>query len=376
MSGEEGAERITIGRVSAGFFPLLGVSPSVGRNFLEEEDRPGGEPVVILGNGLWKRRFGGDPAVLGQSLILDGSSKSVIGILPASFNFPGFQSQPDLWLPLMAEKTDKYNQMRLICLIGRLRPPGRFQAARAELDSINQMLPSSKALNSRVLLSNWQESITQNAQLPLLLFLGAVVFVLLIACCNVANLLLARAATREKEIAIRTAVGSRRNRIFRQLLTESFLITLLGAILGFVLALWMINALRSLVSENLVQISAIHIDLRVLGFALVVSAVTLLAIGIYPALQMSRFSVSESLKEGSRSSMGPGFHRTRKSLIAAEVGPYPVAYLAGCIQPWNRITKNIQDLAFDILQHASLGIDSAGNEMYGIEWCPDDGAEV
>ncbi len=318
MSGGENAERVMVGNASTGFFPLLGVRTQIGRNFISGEDQAGAGQVAILSDHLWKSRFGGDPTVLGRFLSLDGAGYAVIGILPASFDIPG-QPQIDLWTPAQLDKKDKYGQALSYTLIGRLKPIDRIQAAQAELDRIYQTRPVRRRYEMHVSLSKWEEEIAKDARLPLFLFLGTVWVVLLISCANIANLLLARAATREKEMAIRAALGARRLRIVRQLLTESLLIALLGGGLGFAATFWAARPLSLLVSNNLVRIPGIPIDQWVLSFALLISLATALAVGIAPALQISRVSVGPSLNEGNRSTSDPGFHRTRRLFVALEI---------------------------------------------------------
>src|SRR5689334_3341843 len=271
LTGVGPAERVVAGAVTADFFPLLGVQPALGRNFTKEEDTPNGPKAAILGHGLWQIRFGGDANVLGRTITLNQQSYTVVGILPARFQYPEpFQ----LWTPLALGETGgtfvKHGEgMMLLAAIARLKPGVTLEQAQTELQTIAQRVqaggpaatPGRRARGSGALtLAGLHEQFVGDVKGMLLVLLGAVGFVLLIACANVANLLLARAAVRQKEMAVRAALGAGRWRIVRQLLAESVLLSLAGGSLGLLAALWGVHALTRLSGANLPTLHGIRID--------------------------------------------------------------------------------------------------------------------
>ena len=321
LSGSGAPERVQGRVVSASFFAALGVNPAVGRDFVAEDDKPSASPTVIVSNGFWQRRFGKDPNLLGKPLTLNGKDYTVVGILPAGFSF---YSPVDLHIPigLRDDLTMRNRELHPgIRAIGRLKPGVTIDQAQAELSNIASALaeqyPNSNKDHGVAVASMYEDTVA-NIRPILLVMLGAVCFVLLIACANVANLLLARAAARQKEIAIRSALGANRIRIIRQLLSESVLLALAGGGLGLLLAMWGTDALVAAIPQTIPRAENIGIDATVLVFTLAVSVVTGIAFGLFPALQASKPSLNELLKEGGRGSTGSR-HRVRGVLVVSEV---------------------------------------------------------
>jgi putative ABC transport system permease protein len=324
LTGAGEPERLTAREVSQGFFPVLGVTPATGRNFTTDEDRAGGSKTVLLSYGVWQRRFGANPSIVGQALTLNNEGYTVIGILPQTFEW---QSPVDIYVPLglNADRMQARDSHPGIYLVGLLKPGVKIDQASADMTAITDRLakeyPQSNT-GTAFTITSLQNAATQNIRSSLFILMAAVGFVLLITCANVANLLLARAASRSREIAIRTALGAGRVRIVRQLLTESLLLSLAGGGLGLLLATWGVDLLLTAVSSNVPNnlLTNVRLDGRVLGFTLVASIVTGLLFGLAPAIQISKSNLNESLKEGGRSgSEGGSRHRVRSFLVVAEI---------------------------------------------------------
>ena len=324
LSGEETPEQIKGVAVTADMFPVVGVKPLVGRPFTAEEEKPGSAPVVVISHGLWQRRFGSDRKVVGQQVTLDGKSTTIVGVMPPGFKFPLDAQNPELWAPL--DPTSEINQSRgsrYLSVVARLKAGSTLQQAQAEMETISQRLtdehPTYNTGRGTRLITLYDDTVGE-IRPALLVLLGAVGCVLLIACANVANILLARAAGRHKEMALRTALGASRRRIIRQLLTESMLLACLGGIAGLLLALWGVDVLVSFIPEGVPRAQEITVDGRALGFTLGVSFLTGLIFGLAPALQSSRLNLNESLKDGGRGSTdGLRRNRVRGLLVVSEI---------------------------------------------------------
>ncbi|MEN3334845.1 MAG: hypothetical protein V7641_4210 [Blastocatellia bacterium] len=327
LTGDGEPERITGRWVSASFFPTLGVQPHIGRFFNEDEERPEAERVIVISYGLWQRRFGSDANIIGHSLHYNSESWTVIGVMPAGFDFYGAaNANNDFFMPLGRLSSLEYMQDRhshITWVTARLKPGVSLEQADAEMKTIAAQLaeayPESNAGNS-VGVRPFLEDYVGDTRPTLIIIMAAVAFVLLIACVNVANLLLARSASRQKEIAVRLALGAGRWRIIRQLLTESVVLALLGGALGLLLAAWGVDLLLRLQLDSLPRLEEISIDPRVLGFTLLVTLLTGIIFGLAPALQTTKVDLQDALKEGSRAaSGGAGSRRLRSALVIAEI---------------------------------------------------------
>jgi predicted permease len=323
LTGSGEPERIRSAIVSPAFFSALGIKPIRGRVFLPGEDERGKDLVAVIGESLWQRRFNSDPNIVGRSINLDDKSFTVVGVIARGVPAPLQSDEIELWAPVSHGFGFTNRQGHYLNVIARLKPDVTPQQAQTEMNTIasrlQQQYPeSNKELGVRVV--SLGEQIVGNFRTSLLVMLGAVVFVLLIGAANVANMLLARAAARQKEMAIRTALGAGRWRIVRQLLTESMLLSFISGILGLLVALWGIDLLVALSPADLPRVKEVAIDLRVLGFTLAVSVLTGILFGLLPALQASRPDLNERLKAGGRSATSGIYRqRLRGFLVIAEI---------------------------------------------------------
>ena len=321
LTGVGDPERLVGYRVSGSMFPMLGISPQLGRWFTPDEDQAGANPVVIMSHRLWQQRFGGDPNIVGKPLTLSGRSVTVVGIMPAGFRI--YSEGEELWVPIAFSQEEQQNRSaHYLNVMARLKPGVTLSQAQAEMSTIatrlQQQYPATNTnVGSEVV--PLHEQVVGDIRPALLIFLGAVGLVLLIACVNVANLLLARAAVRQREIALRVALGASRRRLIRQFLTESVLLGMLGGVVGLLLAVAGLKLLTAVIPPDIPQVKNISIDPRVLGFTILISLLTGLIFGLAPAIQSSSFSPNETLKEGGRGSVAGGGNRIRAGLIVAEV---------------------------------------------------------
>jgi putative ABC transport system permease protein len=319
LSGGAEAEQIQGQYVSASLFPMLGVAPQQGRVFSPEEDQPNGAPAVIISDGLWRRYFAGDPSIAGKTLRLGGNQFNIVGVMPAGFQF---LEQVELWVPVARnEIINRGRSVRFLSVIGRLRPDMTIDQAGADLSAIARRLEgqypdTNSGVGARVVPLHQQ--LTGNVRPALLLLSGAVGLTLLIVCVNVANLLLARSASRHRELAIRAALGAGRARLIRQLLTESVALSIAGGVAGLLAAIWGIEALLAHSPAKLPTYNKISLDLTVLLFTLAVTLGASLLFGLAPALCAARIDLNGSLKDGGRGT-DFGHRRVSKLLAVAQI---------------------------------------------------------
>jgi putative ABC transport system permease protein len=358
-SGEQ-AERIDGEVVTENYFSLLGVAAGIGRTFLPEENRTRGtHPVIIISHGCWQRRFGADAALIGKSVRLNEASYTVIGIMPEGFQ--GISARAEVWIPMMMRdvawpQSAKFDfignrDIHWHRVVGRLKPGVTIERAQSDMEAIAARLDEAYPKENRgrsALVTSARETLVGSLRAPLLVLLGAVAFVLLIACSNVANLFLVRAAQRSREIAIRVALGAGRGRLVRQLLTESTLVALASGALGVLLAVWSVDLLATVLPVSLPAFADIGIDTKVLAFTLAVSLLTGLIMGLAPALQYSKPDLNSALKEGGRSAgQTPRGRRIRSLLVISEVALALVLMIGAGLMIKSFQQMKSADLGFD-----------------------------
>ena len=325
-------KRIGAVSVTANFFPTLGVSPVLGRSFTSEEEQPGKDRVVVMSDSLWRREFGGDPQVIGSSIVLNGESRVVVGIMPAGFNFPrstempapyNLPAQSELWLPVARDAAfwqDDVNRQFIV--LGRLKAGVTVPQAQAEMDVLGQQAAQDRPETHAGWITHLRplvQQVTGQTRPLLYVLLGAVAFVLLIACVNVASLLLCRSAARRKEMAIRAAIGAGRARVIRQLLTESVLLSLMGGVLGLVLGIGCLKFLLILSPPSMPRLQEAAFDGWVFAFAVVLTLLTGGLFGLVPALHASRINLSDALNASGRGNSDGGRWRSQVGLITGQV---------------------------------------------------------
>jgi putative ABC transport system permease protein len=357
ITGSGDPERVWGSEVSGNFFRMLKVTPALGRDFEKDDEQPGHEPVVILTDGLWRRHFGADPGVVGKTIELDGKPATVVGVLPKSFSLYGTSPSFDIWRPFAFDRAKLDREDHELVVFGRLAPGATIARAQTEMRGIQEELkrkyPGIDQKNG-LRVTGFHDELVSSLRPGLLLLLAAVGFLLLIASANVANLMLARAATREREIAVRSSLGAGRNRILRQLLTESFLLAMLGAVIGIIFAVGGLHLLRVFLPPptgrgQIPHPEWIQIDATVLAFTIAIAFVTSVIFGLAPSVQIARARIYESLKEGGSrgTTSGRRSQFIRSSLIVSEVGFSVVLLVGACLLVRSFSRMMSEDLGFN-----------------------------
>lgn len=365
LTGGDDPGAINALHITTGMLPMLGVQPLLGRMFAVDEDQPGNELVAIVSYGLWQRRFAGDPNVLGKSISLDGKVYRVVGVMPKTFQFaPFWATRAELWAPLvLAPRLAQSNRGgQSLRVFARLKRGVSFEQARADLASVTARLEREfPGTNKNVELVPLKTKVVGNIQTPLAILFVAVVFVLLISCANVAHMLLARAGSRQRELAIRTAMGATRARLVAQMLVESALLALLGGAAGLAFAAWGVRTLVATSPAIIPRVASVTIDGPVLAMAFGLTAFTAIAFGLLPALRTARVDLAETFRDGDRaSSDGRGRGRIRSVLVASEFALALVLLVGAGLMIRSVIQLQRIDPGFDPRNVVSMIVSTAG----------------
>src|SRR5438270_552831 len=323
LTGKGEPQFVNARRVSSTFFPLLQAQPMLGRVFSPEEDQPGHDHVVILSESFWRNQFGADHNIVGRDITLDGATCRVIGVMPAKFQFPISSAPMKLWAPLaMTDRERAVRGEHHYAVIARLRAGVNVQQAQAEMDTISHRLEQAYPADDKgwgAVVKPLAEELVGDVRTPLLVLLGAVALVLLIACANVANLVLARTLSRQKEIAVRTALGASQGRLIRGVISETVVLSLTGGLVGLLIAHFGVKLIVAFLAAKLPRASEIGVDGRVLVFTVAVSLLAGIVAGLVPAMRLSNVNVNDALKQGNRTSSDGAGNRTRGLLVISEV---------------------------------------------------------
>ncbi len=350
LTGDGEPEQYSGSRISPALTRVLGIAPLAGRAFTDDEEKPGAAPVAMIGEGVWKRRFNLSPAIIGKTVILNDAPTTIVGIAPASMNL---LTGGDIYTPLTIDAAKELRLNHVIVVFARLRPGVTLQQAQSEMDTIasriGQQFPEVKDWGIR-LITLFDTFVSPQVKTGLVMLLFAVAFVLLIACANIANLLLARAATREKEMATRTALGASRGRLLAQLLIESITLSLVGGATGVLSAYWALRAINAAIPPNTLPVAEVTIDTTVLWFAAALTVLTGLVFGLVPAWRMANVDLNEVLKLAGRGSSSGMRARLRSGLAATEIALATILLIGAGL-----LIQSLQKL-----QSVHLGFDSRG----------------